>query len=354
MKINNISFVVDRAFQNNILFQKEFNGLDTTFWRYLKQSFNSLSINVNTNDIFNPSQADIIIYSDLKKKINNKDKLHVLIALESIAVIPSIYKRNYYDKFDLVFSWYDKIIDNKKIFPINFSQDLNPKKFKSFSQRPYLICNISSNKFSNFDNELYSERIKVFEFFKDKPGVFSLYGYGWDKSFKYPRIYNYYKFLHQNKLYRIIAKILIIILLKLKKEKFIFQSYNFYKGIIISKKEAFDKHKFCLCFENVKDTDFFITEKIFDCFINGIIPIYFGSKNIQNKIPINTFIDYRIFKNVNEMFEFISKIDDKTFKLYQDNIYKFLVSENSKEFQSKYVSEIVFKRIINTYKTKKQ
>ena len=64
MKINNISFVVDKAFQNNMLFQKEFNVLDIdmTFWNYLKQSFNSLSINVNTNDIFDPNYADIIIY----------------------------------------------------------------------------------------------------------------------------------------------------------------------------------------------------------------------------------------------------------------------------------------------------
>ena len=88
-----------------------------------------------------------------------------------------------------------------------------------------------------------------------------------------------------------------------------------------------------------------ITEKIFDCFINGIVPIYFGSKNIHNKIPSDTFIDYRKFKNVNEMFKFISKIDEKTFQIYQDNIYNFLVSDNSKEFQSKHISEMVFKKI---------
>lgn len=354
MKINNISFVVDKAFQNNKLFEKEFNDLDFTFWNYLKSSFNSLSVNVNTHDIFDPNNADVIIYSDYKKKINNKDKLHVLIALESIAVIPAIYRKSYYDKFDLVFSWHDKIIDNKKIFPITFCQDLTPKKYKSFNQRPFLICNISSNKFSNHEDELYSERIRVFEFFKDKPDIFSLYGYGWDKSFKFPRIYNYFKFLSQNKILRILSKIFILIILKLKQEKLIFQSYNFYKGVINRKQEALDKHKFCLCFENVKDIDFFITEKIFDCFIHGIVPIYFGSKNIHDKIPSNTFIDYRKFNDVNEMFEFISKINEKSYKLYQDNIYNFLVSDSSREFQSKHVSEMVFKKIIRIYKSKKQ
>lgn len=354
MKINNISFVVDKPYQNNVLFEKEFNDLDFTFWNYLKQSFNSVSINVNTNDIFDPNNADIIIYSDYKKKINRKDKLHVLIALESIAVIPSIYKKTYYEKYDLVFSWYDEIIDNTKVYPISFSQELKLKKFKSFNQRPYLICNISSNKFSNHKNELYSERVKVFDFFKNKPDVFNLYGYAWDKSFKFPRTYNFFKFLNQNKLFRIIGKILIFILLKLKQDKLVFQSYDFYQGVVNNKQQALNKHKFCLCFENVKNIDFFITEKIFDCFINGIVPIYFGSKNIHNKIPSDTFIDYRKFKNVNEMFKFISKIDEKTFQIYQDNIYNFLVSDNSKEFQSKHISEMVFKKIINTYKSKKK
>ena len=53
------------------------------------------------------------------------------------------------------------------------------------------------------------------------------------------------------------------------------------------------------------------------------------------------------------MFKFISKIDEKTFQIYQDNIYNFLVSDNSKEFQSKHISEMVFEKIINTYKSKK-
>ena len=108
-----------------------------------------------------------------------------------------------------------------------------------------------------------------------------------------------------------------------------------------------------MCFENVKDIDFFITEKIFDCFINGIVPIYIGSNNIHDKIPSNTFIDYRKFNNVNEMFKFISKIDEKAFKKYQDNIFNFLVSDNSKEFQSKHISNMVFNKIINLYKSKK-
>ena len=55
MKINNISFVVDKAFQNNKLFEKEFNDLDFTFWNYLKSSFNSLCVSINTHDIFDPN-----------------------------------------------------------------------------------------------------------------------------------------------------------------------------------------------------------------------------------------------------------------------------------------------------------
>jgi transcriptional regulator NrdR family protein len=54
------------------------------------------------------------------------------------------------------------------------------------------------------------------------------------------------------------------------------------------------------------------------------------------------------------MFKFISKIDEKAFEKYQENILNFLASNNSKEFESKHVAEMVLKKIISTYKSKKQ
>lgn len=40
----------------------------------------------------------------------------------------------------------------------------------------------------------------------------------------------------------------------------------------------------------------YITEKIFDCFFPGVIPIYWGAENVTDYIPQDTFIDRRNLK----------------------------------------------------------
>ena len=48
---------------------------------------------------------------------------------------------------------------------------------------------------------------------------------------------------------------------------------------------------FAICYENARDIPGYITEKIFDCFFAGCVPIYWGgAPNVTDHIPANTFI----------------------------------------------------------------
>ncbi len=49
-------------------------------------------------------------------------------------------------------------------------------------------------------------------------------------------------------------------------------------------------YKFYLCYENVAMPGY-VTEKIIDCFVAGVIPVYLGATNIEDHIPKSTFID---------------------------------------------------------------
>ncbi len=46
----------------------------------------------------------------------------------------------------------------------------------------------------------------------------------------------------------------------------------------------------------MKNKPGYITEKIWDSFKARSIPIYWGASNIEEYIPINTFIDFRKFE----------------------------------------------------------
>ena len=68
-------------------------------------------------------------------------------------------------------------------------------------------------------------------------------------------------------------------------------------------------YKFAICFENTAMTGY-ITEKIIDCFICGVIPIYLGAPNITEVIPKKAFIDFRDFTTLEELNEYIKNIND--------------------------------------------
>ncbi|HON84209.1 MAG TPA: glycosyltransferase family 10, partial [Caldisericia bacterium] len=62
----------------------------------------------------------------------------------------------------------------------------------------------------------------------------------------------------------------------------------------------------------------YVTEKIFDCFLSKCIPIYLGAYNIEQIIPKELFIDYRIFENDNLSLYLKSMDNNKYNKMIED------------------------------------
>jgi hypothetical protein len=60
------------------------------------------------------------------------------------------------------------------------------------------------------------------------------------------------------------------------------------------------RYRFCLCFENCGFPGY-ITEKIYDCFLAGVVPIYLGAPDIADRFPAGSFIDFRTFSSTAEM-----------------------------------------------------
>jgi hypothetical protein len=159
------------------------------------------------------------------------------------------------------------------------------------------------NSFSG--RELYSERIKWATGLSRFIEV-DLYGRGWLKKFS--RSSFWYVFI---KNYLQIKKI--------------------YKGSCPSKLDIISKYKFYLCFENLR-MEGYITEKIFDCFYAGTIPIYWGGEDIELWIPAKCFIDMRKFSNYEELSLYLKNISNSEVKNLKENGKLFLESEQSKVY----------------------
>ena len=97
--------------------------------------------------------------------------------------------------------------------------------------------------------------------------------------------------------------------------------------------QIYSQYKFIICFENSK-TDGYVTEKIFNVFLSGSIPIYDGAPNITDYIVPGSFIQYdnNIVKKVtmlaNNKVLYSAIINkDKTKELNYDCMNKLNVNE---------------------------
>lgn len=79
---------------------------------------------------------------------------------------------------------------------------------------------------------------------------------------------------------------------------------------------------FMVCFENF-EINYWITEKLFDCIENNILPIYYSSETIYEIFPKKSFIDYRDFKvNSNEEINF-------------ELLYKYILNMSAEEYNER-------------------
>lgn len=104
------------------------------------------------------------------------------------------------------------------------------------------------------------------------------------------------------------------------------------------------QYRFCVCFEN-SFINGYITEKIFSCFAAGCVPIYFGAPNIEEYIPKECYIDYRDFKNNDELYAFITSMSEETYQEYLNHIREFLASDQAFLFSSSHFSETILNEV---------
>ena len=270
-----ISFVVGKDYQNNRIFNLSDKILnrDNCLYPYflLKEGFQKRGYELITSDLLSPAEADLVIYNEMPKPFPlhiNREKSYLLI-FESELIRQDNWDQQKHQWFKKIFTWNDNFIDNNKYIKFNFPNSIIATA-PGVKDRNTLLTLISGNKTSIHTKELYSERLKTIRWFeKYHPGDFHYYGVGWD----YPFNVWFQKVFRKLKVLQFIPKRLSIC----------------YKGRVDEKLPTLRKYKFAICYENAKEIPGYITEKIFDCFFAGCIPVYWGPDNIEN------FIRNRIF-----------------------------------------------------------
>ena len=121
--------------------------------------------------------------------------------------------------------------------------------------------------------------------------------------------------------------------------------YQSYRGPVVSKRETLKKYKFAICYENSIFPGW-ITEKIFDCFLAGCVPIYLGDPNVTDRIPRDAFIDMRQFKSYSHLYDYIKGMSDTEYLKYIDAIKAFIGSEANYSFTAECFADTICSEIL--------
>jgi len=241
-----------------------------------------------------------------------------LVIWESEVIKPDNWDINNHEYFKKIYTWNDSIIDNKKYFKINFAQEFPSHINKDLSKKIKLCALMASRKRAKHTLEIYTKRLEAIRWFeKNHPDDFDLYGIGWDG----------YKLISRKWSRKINDKAPFLA----KRLPLRFPSY---RGRVDFKRPVLEQYKFSICYENARDIPGYITEKIFDCFFAGCVPVYWGANNVTDHVPKECFIDKRDFKSHEELYHYLKNMSDREYLSYLDSIGSFLKSEKGYKFSS--------------------
>lgn len=327
---------------DNALFEKgkEYNTNNSREWViFLKEYCTKSGINLQTIDMWNPAVAkptDVYVSFDhkiLARKLYWKlrDKRYpivdpgkfarrVLFQFEPPVVMPEIrycIKKipNLYES--VFFTWQTGNSNIRHFFtPLPIPESGIFSEYWANTDRKFLTLINSNRRQISYYKELLTERIRAILFFS-KTGDIDLYGRDWEKSLPFP--YWFSK--------GAIRKV--------------------YGGALEDKYKKLSEYTFAFTYENC-ELPGYITDKIFDCFYVGTVPIYLGALDIEEYIPKNSFIDMRDFKNYQELHTFLKSLSKEQIQAYKENGRRFVESHLKKPFTNEYFARTFIQAVQST------
>jgi hypothetical protein len=309
--------------RNNSLFATEdsvhrFNPTYTP--RMLREAFLKQGIELNTPDVNQGRDIAFDLFFEGHEFVDDGIPKY-LIAQENPNINRLNQDRDYCKRFRKVFVWDKRLHDLPNVVPIMVPNRLEFEPFPTFAERDIFSCLINANKAFRepLPNDLYLERIKTIRWYeRNAPEHFELYGMGWQKP---PPAFSLW-----GKLKRSVASLRV----KLHGYK----PFPSYRGEVRDKSSVLLRSKFAWCYENTVGPDNYITEKIFDSFLSGCIPVYWGAANVLEHIPADCFIDRRQFRDTAAVHRHLLAITPEMHADYQNNIMRFLKSDMAKPFST--------------------
>lgn len=221
-----------------------------------------------------------------------------LLTFEPPTVRPENFDEARHGQFAKVFTWDDVLVaKGGRYVKINYAQRF-PSSIPT-GPRPHLCTLIASNKQSSHPLSLYGERRDTIRAFEDaEVEAFHLYGPGWE-------------------------------------------GHSSWRGVVEDKRKTLEAYDFAICYENARGLPGYVTEKIFDCFIAGTIPVYWGAPNLWKYVDPACFIDRRGFQTNSALIGYLQAMPSRAKEVYRLAIKRWTMSKEAWQFMPECFAQMI-------------
>lgn len=303
----------------------------------LRRHAASQGITVATTAVLAPEKTDAYVFIDMPDPDNrtftralSSGRPLYLLVLESRLVRPQNYDPKLLARFRRIFTYDDTQVDGGRFLKLNYAFRLPNAIPHDLAAKQKLCVMIAGYKKARHPQELYGERLKVIRWFEaHHPQDFDLYGVGWDTG-------ELGRHLPQRIIRRCgwLARIGAPKLLS-------------YRGRVERKRDVMGRYRFAFCYENIRDVPGYITEKIFDAFFSGTVPVYRGAGNVTDHIPSGCFVDLRKFSGYDGLYKHLHEMPDGLYLEYLGAIEHFLNSATARPFSCEYFAKSIISEIVH-------
>jgi hypothetical protein len=309
---------------------------------YLGQRLRGLGHQVVTLDMDKLENFDAAVFFDHPTFLNSyyrrlrrmpMKKLYLFLA-ENEANRPDNYWKWNQKSFDKVFTWNPTLVDNKKVFRIRHTVKI-PSPFSiNVAEKTKFCLTISSQKYLSHQKNLYGERVEIIRWFeRNHPDQFDLYGGRWDRRYFTGQLSRLNYLLQP--VYSRCPK------------HFKVKLFPSHRGSVPNKNAVMRQYKYAVVYENAVFPGY-VSEKIFDAFFAGCIPIYLGAPDVADDIPPETFIDRSKFRNHEELYKYLSTMPEVEYMNYIQAIENFVRGDKIQIFGAEAMTQIILKEIVGS------
>lgn len=324
----------DLAAMGDAFFEaKELYGMrsDTYMYRALRDYLFNKGIRLHTQYLHPPEESEVIIclnetgfFQHYQRSPQNK-KI-ILILTEPPVYNAQDWLEEKHRAFDVVVSYAEELLErstkNYRISPFPIEFNSQPAKLPTeaeFNARKLSCMVAGAFTITESDKKLRSllfERYRILKWFNQQAKS--------DLDF-YSRSDPRTKFLHFRGA-SLLEKLNKNLRKKIAEWRYERTLKEVYRGAVpgTEKNKTLSAYRFNFCLENTYGIKGLISEKIFDCFEAGTVPVYYGAPDIGKHIPESCYIRYEKFSSLNELHHFLAEMNYSTYIQYLTSAQEFL------------------------------